>query len=449
MYNNKTIREVNDYIWDVTFPTIDNSKKNYVSLSAQLIQKEHSHDVLILKVKAANLTKGNRLTAGDPVEFFWGTKESNSTWYGYIYSIERRTDITNSSTRIVCVGLSFHMKNQSQRIMKNVTADKFAKKIAKVHGLKAKTSKHPRVFPMISQSGQSDWQMLSRLAAQCGYAFRVENGTLIFKSYKELYEESKRNAPYFLYVDTPSNALSALTQVYHFRPLISEKGADLDGASLRRNMTILDKKGNIKKTKHKPKYKKYKVSDSTVANFFSENPDPLFSKVITDEVSVSATYSKNVLSSMAIDQGYRYQAKAKIGGNPQIRPYNVIYIDGLVFYGYWVVMEVIHKFGSAMFYEVELTLGSDFLNEGYVQKKSSNTRELKVEDPKEINEGLIKYSLEDSRLLNKVGREISPGKNSYVGNPLDFYQIDYSTAMYNYFPPNFSQYSDTPKWRVK
>jgi phage protein D len=442
----KSVRE-NRYYWKVVFPTV-NITTSYTLLAGELIQNEHSHDIFIIKIKG-NLKDRSRLTAGDPVELYWGINNKNSEWKGYVHSVEKQTELTTTYTRIICVGMSFYMKNENQRVMTNVTADRFARKIAKHHKLKAKTSKHPRIFPMISQSGQSDWQMLVRLAAQCGYAFRVENGYLIFKSYKELYKESKRNAPYFRYIDTPNISLTPMMSVFHFRPLLSEKGPELDGASLNRTLNSMNRKGVFKKAKYKPKYKKYKISDQSVSRYVSENPDPIFNKVITDEVSYSTSFSKNVLSSMAIDQGYRYQARANLLGDPHIRPYNVIYLDGLPdgTKGYWVVMGVNHKFGGSKSYEMEVIVGSEFMNEEYVEGKKSNTRDLTVTDP-DVTTKPVTYTLENSNVVSKMGREIEPDKKAYTGNPLDFYGIDYSTEMYKYFPPNFSQYPDTPRWRI-
>ena len=93
------------------------------------------------------------------------------------------------------------MKNPDQKIYTNVTADQVISKVAKKHGMKVVTQRHPRKFVSLTQAGVSDWQFCRRLAAQTGFALRADNTSIVFMSKDKLYNDHKKNAPYFYYVD--------------------------------------------------------------------------------------------------------------------------------------------------------------------------------------------------------------------------------------------------------
>lgn len=196
-------------------------------VSARLVQKPNAHDVLFLTFAGKINDSTIRLVSGDPVVFSYSVGSLSNNWVGYVSSIRPITSGDNL-TEVFCISPSYLMKNTSQKIFKNVTADAVVKKICSKYGFKAVTQRHPRVFPSIAQAGQSDWQMLRMLAKKTGFMLKVEGTTIYFMSKDKISSSSKKSAQYF-YAETRENAsrpISNIGTLIKFNPFISDESPD-------------------------------------------------------------------------------------------------------------------------------------------------------------------------------------------------------------------------------
>ena len=185
--------------FSVSFPKAPSLE--LILIGAELYQDIEQHDRLVLHFKGKPFVKGTEIKAGDPVSFTFQSEKVKSTWKGYVYSPVSKNTLRANNTDVICVGASYLLKNPDQKIYTNVTADQVLSKVAKKHGMKAVTQRHPRKFSSLTQAGVSDWQFCRRLAAQTGFALRADNTSLVFMSKDKLYNDHKKNAPYFYYVD--------------------------------------------------------------------------------------------------------------------------------------------------------------------------------------------------------------------------------------------------------
>jgi hypothetical protein len=226
-----------------------------ILIGAEMYQDRDQHDRLMLHFKGKPYSDGTVVASGDPVEFTYSTNNIKQTFYGYVYSIEPINEADAQNTNILCVSASYLLKNTDQKIYKNVTADQVVTKIAAKYGMKAVTQRHPRVRKTIVQAGQSDWQLLRRLANQTGFALRVENTTIIFVSKNKIYANKKSQAPYFNYVDKELGGATtrlerAMGSVISFDPIVSDESPEL-GSRVDRIVTGYNEKtGTVIETKH-------------------------------------------------------------------------------------------------------------------------------------------------------------------------------------------------------
>ena len=441
----RTLRERN-YGWYVVFPKME-SQTDFIVLHTSLHQAEMSHDVLTVQLKGA-MTTANRLVAGDPVKLTWEVDGVSNTWIGYVHSLRKTTLRTSVLTNLVCVGSSYYFKNSNQRVFENCTADVVARKLASEHGLKADISSHKRVFPMISQTGQSDWQLLTRLAKQCGYGFRVDTGTLVFKPRKSLFEASKQTAPKFSFIDAPTAGLSPLMTVMRFDPMLSEQAPEVSGSNVERVISGIDSSGSNVNVSNKKTYKKYEITDSTSPHV-KEDFSPVFSKIVTDEVIRGHSHAKSVVESLGNNEAYRYRASAVLAGDVNVKPYTAVYLDGVPngMSGYWTVMSVVHKFGDSTSYVLEVTLGTDTLGDSY-SSELYGVRDVASELTTGVSTAAVEYTLENSASLEKLA-EVATSTSVTSSTLVLEGTVEYSTSMYDLLPaPNLSQYTDKAVWRV-
>lgn len=238
-----TISPQSNFLWEstarhssfsVNFPKTPSTE--LLLIGAELFQEIDSHDILVLEFKGKPFLDSTIVVSGDPVEFVYTSGPNSSKFNGYVYTLEPSSGTEAHSTTVTCVSASYLLKNTDQRVYKNTTADGVVSKVAAKHGMQAVTQRHPRIRESIVQAGQSDWQLLRRLAKQAGFALRAENTTLTFVSKDKIYNEKKPSAPYFKYEDGLSIHNRMYGTCFYFEPEISDDNPDL-GARVNRVIT--------------------------------------------------------------------------------------------------------------------------------------------------------------------------------------------------------------------
>jgi len=204
-------------------------------LSAELRQTLNNHDILDLKFSKKIESDNVSVASFDPVIFTWTSGSEKSVFTGHVHHISPIIT-TDNITNITCISSSYVFKNTDQKIYKNVTADQVIEKIANKYGYKTVTQRHPKVWKTIVQAGQSDWQIMRRLAFETGFNLKVENTTVYFLSKDKMTNSNKASAPYF-YAENhePTNRLVGnLGTVIDFDPLISDDSPDITGVAVDR-----------------------------------------------------------------------------------------------------------------------------------------------------------------------------------------------------------------------
>ena len=224
-----------------------------VFLTAKLDQQFNSHDTLTIQFAGKIEDTLNFVGSGDPVEFEYSGAGSKKTWVGYVYKIVPST-VADNATTVVCISPSYLLKTTRQKIYKKVTADQVVQKVCKQYGLKAVTQRHPRVFASISQAGQSDWQLLRRLAKQTGFGLKITGTTVYFMSKDKLSSASAAQAPYFFKENAAPTVRTILSMgtLLDFIPQLSDEAPDMAGSTVDRVVGGLHSTNNKTiATKHK------------------------------------------------------------------------------------------------------------------------------------------------------------------------------------------------------
>ena len=193
-----TVTNADDSAFAVEFPKSPDIQ--FFLISANLHQAAERHERLTLYFKGVPTDQTMSIAADDPVIFKYRRGLESATFNGYVHSITQENTQNNNETSVTCVGATYYMKDTDQQIYKNVSADQVVSKIAKKYGFTPITQIHPRKRKSIVQAGLTDWQMLTSLARQTGYALYSSNTFLVFMSKDKIYNDKKVNAPYFFYV---------------------------------------------------------------------------------------------------------------------------------------------------------------------------------------------------------------------------------------------------------
>lgn len=324
---------------------------------------------------------------------------SAKTFNGYVHHIKPIYSPGERSVEVHIIGASYVMKNTSQTIYTNVTADQVLKKIARKYEFSYFVEPHKRVFPQIAQAGRTDWQLLVWLAKKIGYTLRAENTSLYFYPLSKDYSENRAYAKRFTMstVETLGG-----TDTYSFRPIIGESlqfGDEEDDAK-----SALSYAGVDRFSKIELQYVKQKSKRSSRKNVVPEQFDRFSVNTVVSNSEVAMWETKAAEER----QRFGYRGYAEVIGSPDLRPDLPIYLSGVgsEYSGYWVILSLEHKIErtgiNTLVYTTVLELGIDALG------KSNNwDRFGLIENPSSEEKRIIKPNVRNTKTKNKTKLKVS------------------------------------------
>jgi phage protein D len=333
--------------------------------SANIFHNRYEHQVAVLNFKDWGISS-DAVSSGSPINFTLEGSYDTKDFYGYVHHIKVKREPGAFFTEVVAIGASYAMKQQSQQVYNEMSADLIIKTICDKYNFSCFAQPHPRIYDQVSQAGHTDWQLMVRLAKQSGYSLRTENTEVYFQPLLYDYTNYRAEAPTF-YMN-PEYSVKGST-LYSFKPLIGESiqyDEDIKSAVAISGVDKVSKSAvSITKQKRNKKTRK----QSTVEHFDKFEslvvaPDPLIAKYESD-----AAEDRN--------NTFPYRATAEVLGEPTLRPDLPVYFEGLGdgYSGYWTILGVEHKLleteRNSQTYTTVLTVGTDSL--GSAAPWSDNT----------------------------------------------------------------------------
>jgi len=254
-------------------------------------------------------------------------------YYGYINNIQNVQENGKDFTKIGFIGASYVMKQASQKIYLNMTADQVVSEIASKYNFAFKVAPHPRVYPQIAQAGMTDWELMVKLARQSGYFLRAENTELYFQPLDQDFNDLHNQALSFQKAD---GGFKPINPIYSFKPIIGEtlNGRNFEKAST--SVAGVDPNTGA--------YFKYTTQDAPSPSRELSNP-AFFDK--HDTLTVINDYSTATQEAKSANERSRfpYQATVEVIGTSDLRPGIPIYLNnvGDDYSGYWTILSVAHK----------------------------------------------------------------------------------------------------------
>ena len=294
---------------------------------------------------------------GSPMKITISGDEGSNDFHGYVHHIEPHVSPGARFTEVTFIGASYFLKQTSQKVYKNVTADQIIAKIAKRNNFAYEAEPHPRVYEQVAQAGLTDVEMMVKLAKQCGYSLRLSNSEIYFEPVTKLYESERENAPMFSLRDANDPRGSTL---YSFKPLVGES-LDQDGEY--KAATAVG--GVDKHTGEIIRLTNQKRPKATKAKYEPEFFDRFSTATVINDYDMAKNESKSADDRTKL----AYRAKAEVLGNPNLHPNLPVYMDGVgeTYSGYWIVLSVEHKIVSEAYnnqkYTTILVLGTDSLGQ--------------------------------------------------------------------------------------
>ena len=339
---------------EIDFPEADIKPSQLISMSFH--QERYKHEFATFVFRDWNQDYNN-IRPGTPVSFTLNGGSTSRDVNGYIHHVKPNITPGKHYTEINVIGASYQLKQPSQQVYKDVTADQVVTQIAKRNGFAYKAVPHPRKYKQISQAGLTDLQMLVKVAKQSGYSLLLQNAEIHFQPVTKLHDQEKANAPRFIMRTHTQPEGSTL---YSFKPLLGES-LDIEGE--KKSATAVA--GVDAYTAEIIQVTNQTRSKPTKQRFEPEYFDGFATGIVANDHDVA----KNEAKSFDERTKFAYHAHAEVLGDAGLYPDMPIYLEGVGFdyEGYWVVLKTEHKVVQTshqqLMYTTLLTLGTDSLGE--------------------------------------------------------------------------------------
>lgn len=314
----------------------------------RLHQSRAEHDVA--EIIGTHVGATAPVQSGTPVAALWGpVPDSYRTWYGYVHTADRALTDTLNEIRFTCVGPSYALAGGGQTVWPGSTASAVVESLTRARGLAVDDTPTTRAYEHVSQAGQTEWELVNRLARENSRFVTMDGATVRFLSKQAILAGFLLDtAPTFAYMT------NTLNNIIHFQGMQSEDpGSSTARAGIKSFSGVDPRTGAV--------ITQYGIPGG--APFGSYSGSPMFTDV-QSQYSVTSLEEAAALSDAALElSSWKYQMTATVKGDTRLKPGIVIVMQNVGrFTGAWVVNDVTHVLDEHG-YSCELTLVSDALGQ--------------------------------------------------------------------------------------
>jgi phage protein D len=300
------------------------------------------------------------MKTGVPVSITWSQGTLKGSWVGYVsYITKNVAGQIENLMEVQCVGTTFVLKERATKVFTNITIPQAVEKIVKSFGFRFIGESHPRVFEQLTMAGHSYWEWIQEQAKRIGYGVVVNGMDFYFRPLDELFKQGQATVP----ILSISGTAAGVGSEFYDRTLDSFKVLSGDHIEEGEHLRTVKKVGGVNPitgqaitASKSPKNVGKKMHDNL--------SDVLFNELRSDQVVSNPADAASVAAGAAHMGRLNLPAKIKCQGDPRIRPFGPIYIDGTgaMTDGYWMAKEVKHMIAFAGDYYIEMTASTDGLN---------------------------------------------------------------------------------------
>lgn len=318
----------------VSFPSI-RLKKTPIVYSSKIKQDRYKHDMGTVVFKNWDLSE-KLIPPGTPITITLNSIRGVDSFSGFVHHVKKVMDTEKRFIEVTFIGASYRMKQKSQKVWKKVTVSQVARTIAKKYKFAADITPHARVFPQIAQHGESDWEFLVKCAKKCGYLFRVDGTTLVFKPIDEYYKKYKNYAPYYALQNLASSGNDIKgSDLYNFTPIVGESIPFPEATKSSQAFN-----GVNPTTKKSNSYSKQKIKSGKRRLTKPPSFDSFDVNTVVPGIDIAKSHSDAFGEAVK----FPYRAHGGVIGSPNLIPGMPIYLDGVgnEYSGYWILLSVEH-----------------------------------------------------------------------------------------------------------
>ena len=324
----------------------------------RVMMSDAMHDTAVITLRG-EIQNVPELQPGTPVRMQYGWANVDlDTFYGYVDHTETHyhwsTPDASHYEDVVCLGVSYALKDPFVGAWSNAPASAVAQKIASQYYLSSVIEPDDYVWPQLASPGDSAWSYLKHLANKIGYGLSVNQSMLRFMSVDTAVSQFWPSMPMFRTRDAAPN--------FAFQSISSFQVVQGDAMPLPNRHKAVRQINGMDLTTGRIIGA---VNDGSHQLLGSTRVYPFFGQQISDTVVNSQGMAQAALQGMSQSNRFAYQATATLSGLTTVKQDTPILISGIDANqdGMWWVQEVTHKIESTG-YSMDVCLGRDSLGDG-------------------------------------------------------------------------------------
>lgn len=320
---------------------IDSVPVNYLSLQRiSLEEKENTHGLMVLDFTGLSPELITEYIDKPVMVNISFPNLGDTTFTGYVVYLEpvsvTKDGLVNSSpfqiVRMYCLSASYVMKSRRSRVWEGVTLPDIVKNFSDSYKFSMSVPQDSYRFKRLTQSGQSDWEFLTKVAGSLGYSVFVEGTHIhVWDPFQALGRRSSYGILKTLR-GLNGNVTPNVGQVLRFEGRIG--AVSTSGSRTLDTLHILDKDG-----------KTVSVGNATIddksglgTTLESRFNDTLPINADTYEMAYKLVHGR-------LRKKFPLSAVVDITGNPTLHPGGIVLLDkyDAEFDGFWYIVGVRHE----------------------------------------------------------------------------------------------------------
>lgn len=394
----------------VTLPlsSLENSSVRFKKLVVH--QRINEHDTVSVRISSRHLDWYNKINTGTPIQItYWSSnnRTDKGYFYGYVTHVRLISNEENQYDReIVCVAASRVLRKTAQKTYINKTAAEIVQEIGKEFGFKVYVKQSGLRRSTVTQSGETYWEFLNKLAKRSGYIIRIEGTALFFMPLTDYSKALISRAPLLSDYASDVNLEYKIPTVDYVDTWVGDASDDeerlTDDATY---VAVAPITGDVAYVSRKPTSGLYKNKQSKSK----------FNRYMGAGSAAHSRQDAELLATGAAENGLMaVEARITAGGNPLLVPYRPVFLalKDRALGGYWLVKETTHTFHRTMStkYSCEVTVGTDSVDgiKSFANLQQPGYRNYSVE----LSEGFSQDEASKTRLRSiRSGFEVGTTRN--------------------------------------
>lgn len=307
--------------------------------SVQIDMANFMHEMATILVRNQRISSAT-LTDGSPVRISFTDGLAEREFVGYIHHIQGSIDRQVDTTKVVCIGATYILKQSQQSVFRNLSATAVAAEVCERNRLSHYITPNSRMFDQLVQAGETDWKFLVYLANLIGYTVYPDGASVVFEPRLRSWTDSSNSTQRFLLTRQGDPRKGSM---FEFSPTTGTTLPTPDGFTAVPVLSGVDPKATSHLTQSRTGKRTTLRTKPVEDRFTAYRTGTVINSLKEGMYEAEAFTERNA---------FPLKATAKFVGSASLTPNSPVFLKGVgsEYSGYWVIDAVTHVVENGQYF---------------------------------------------------------------------------------------------------